>query len=223
MGKDVTRVYLFPGEGSDERLFAKFHFDSTYEVVHVKFPTPEEGATMKTYAKAISTQIDTNGRYIFIGVSFGGMICSELSDYLHLEKIIVISSAKCRKELPMRYTFQRTVPINKLVPPKLVKRGARILQPIVEPDRKLHNDVFNSMLADKSPDYYKRTVNMILNWDRKTPNEKIIHIHGTNDHTLPIRNGKADYIIEGGSHMMTLTRGDEINALVQSILAGSKL
>lgn len=222
MGKDVTKVYLFPGEGSDERIFAKFSFDSTYEVAHVTLPEPEEGMSMKAYAKVISSQIDTNGTYIFIGVSLGGMIAQEIAEYTQPEKIIIISSAKNRKELPFRYRFQRTVPINKLVSGKATKRGALFLQPIVEPDRKLHAEVFNSMLGSKSPEYYKRTVNMILNWDRTKVNNAVIHIHGDNDHTLPIRHVKADYTIAGGSHMMTLTRGDEINTLIQSILAGRK-
>ncbi|HTF04019.1 MAG TPA: alpha/beta hydrolase [Bacteroidia bacterium] len=218
----VTTVYLFPGEGSDERIFSKIKFDSTYRVVHVVLPTPAEGATMKEYAAVISNQIDTNGKYIFIGVSLGGMICAELADYMKPEKIIIISSAKSCKELPFRYTFQKVFPLNKIVPKGLVKTGARILQPIVEPDRKKHADVFNSMLASKDPDYYKRTVDLILNWDRKISNDAIIHIHGTNDHTIPIRNVNADYEIKDGSHMMTLTRGDEINTLIQSILAGKK-
>lgn len=213
-----TTVYLFPGEGSDERIFSKISFDTNYRVVHVSLPAPEEGARMKEYAMAISPQIDTSGSYIFIGVSFGGMICSELADYMKPKKIIIISSAKCRSELPHRYRFQRIIPINKLIPEKLVKSGARFLQPIVEPDRDLHAEIFNSMLASKSPTYYKRTVNLILNWKRDKPHSNIIHIHGTNDHTLPIRNIKADYVIEGGSHMMTLTRGKEINALIQTIL-----
>jgi pimeloyl-ACP methyl ester carboxylesterase len=213
-----TTVYLFPGEGSDERIFSKISFDTNYRVVHVELPTPDSGASMQTYAKAISAQIDTSESFIFIGVSFGGMICSELADYMKPEKIIIISSAKCRSELPHRYRFQRIVPLNKLVPEKLVKSGARFLQPIVEPDRELHAEIFNSMLAGKSPTYYKRTVNLILNWKREKPHSNIIHIHGTNDHTLPIRNIKADYVIEGGSHMMTLTRGEEIDKLIHQIL-----
>jgi pimeloyl-ACP methyl ester carboxylesterase len=213
-----TTIYLFPGEGSDERIFSKMSFDSNYRVVHVVLPTPDSGATMQSYAKAISLQIDTSENFIFIGVSLGGMVCVELSDYLKPLKTIIISSAKCRSELPHRYRFQRIVPINKLVPEKLVKTGARFLQPIVEPDRDLHAEIFNSMLAGKSPTYYKRTVDLILNWKRNKAPENIIHIHGTNDHTLPIRNIKADYVIEGGSHMMTLTRGEEVNGVVQEVL-----
>jgi pimeloyl-ACP methyl ester carboxylesterase len=222
MSKDVTTIYLFPGEGSDERIFSKIKFDTSFRVVHVTLPTPEAGATMSDYARVISSQVDTSGKYIFIGVSLGGMICCELADYMKPEKIIIISSAKCRKELPFRYRFQSTIPINKLVPKGLIKSGAQFLQPIVEPDRKLHEDIFKSMLKSKNPDYYKRTVDIILNWNREKINPSIIHIHGTNDHTIPIRNVKADYKIVDGSHMMTLTRGDEINKLIQSILGPEK-
>lgn len=218
--KNATTVYLFPGEGSDERIFSKIKFDTNYRVVYITLPTPVKGASMKDFARVISAQIDTNGKFIFIGVSLGGMLCAELADYMHPEKIIIISSAKSCKELPFRYRFQKIIPINKIVPKGMIKSGARFLQPIVEPDRKLHEAVFNAMLKSKNPDYYKRTVDMILNWKREKSNEKIIHIHGTNDHTIPIRNVKANYTIANGSHMMTLTRGDEINLLIQKILAG---
>ncbi len=220
--KETTTVYLFPGEGSDERIFSKIHFDSNYRVVHIVLPTPVKGTTMQQYAKIISSQIDTNGKYIFIGVSLGGMLCCELADYMQPEKIIIISSAKSCKELPFRYTFQKLVPLNKIVPKSWIKSGARFLQPLVEPDRKLHAAVFNSMLDSKNPDYYKRTVDMILNWNRKKSSDNIIHIHGTNDHTIPVKNVKADFKIKDGSHMMALTRGEEINLLIHKILGSDK-
>ncbi len=213
-----TFVYFFPGQGSDERLFSKVKLDSSFRLVYIAYPVPERGASLREYANVISKQIDTNQKYIFIGVSLGGMICTELADVYKPEKIIIISSAKCRKELPFRYRFQKTIPINKIIPRGLIKIGAQILQPIVEPDRKKDKAVFKSMLKNKSPKYYKRTVNMIIRWDRKNYNNKIIHIHGTKDHTIPIRNVKVDYRIDKGSHMMTLTRGDEINELIKSIL-----
>ena len=218
LGNDVTYVYFFPGQGSDERLFEKINLNASFQVVHVNYPIPKKGATMTEYAREISQQIDTTQKYIFIGVSLGGMICSELVDFLTPKKIIIISSAKSRKELPFRYRFQRSVPLNKIIPKSLIKMGAQVLQPLVEPDRKMNKDIFKSMLKRKDAKYYKRTVNMIINWDRKNINETIIHIHGTNDHTIPIRNVRANFIVEGGSHMMTLTRGEEVNDLIQSIL-----
>jgi pimeloyl-ACP methyl ester carboxylesterase len=215
-------VYFFPGQGSDERIFSKISLDTNFHAVYITYPVPEKGATMTEYAQVISKQIDTNQRYIFIGVSLGGMICSELEDFLNPEKVIIISSAKCRKELPSRYRFQKAIPLYKLIPKGMIKSGARILQPIVEPDRRKNKDVFKSMLKSKSSTYYKRTVSMIINWDRKNCNNNIIHIHGTKDHTIPIRNVKAAFIIDKGSHMMTLTRGDEINKIIRSVLATQK-
>lgn len=215
----TTTVYCFPGQGSDERIFSRIKLDSNYKIIHVPLPVPERGMNMNEYAHVISKQIDTSTRYVFIGVSLGGMVCCELTEFLQPEKTIIISSAKCRKELPFRYRFQHVIPLNKIIPKRLIKLGARILQPVVEPDRKHNKDTFKSMLKSKSPVYYKRTVNMIINWDRRVANNKIIHIHGTNDHTIPMRNVKANYNIEKGSHMMTLTRGEEINELLKSILA----
>lgn len=42
----------------------------------------------------------------------------------------------------------------------------------------------------------------------------IIAIHGINDHTLPLRNINPSIIVKGGSHMMTLTSGAEINKMI---------
>jgi len=217
-GENITSVYFFAGQGSDERIFSKVKLDSSFRIVYITYPVPEKGTTLTEYAHLLSQQIDTTGNYIFIGVSMGGMICRELSDFLRPQKIIIISSARCYSELPFRYRFQKKIPLYKIVPKGLVKMGAQMLQPLVEPDRKKHKDVFKSMLKSKSPTYYKRTVRMIIKWDRMDCASSIINIHGTNDHTIPIRNVDATYKIDNGSHMMTLTRGEEINKLIGSIL-----
>jgi hypothetical protein len=74
------------------------------------------------------------------------------------------------------------------------------------------------MLNDKDPDFLKRTAAMIIQWERNESREDIVHIHGDNDHTIPIRNVDYDYLIEDGSHMMVYTRADEISDLINKIL-----
>ncbi len=213
-----THVYLFPGLGSDERIFEKITLDSNYVLINIAYPLPVRRSTMKQYAQMILPQIDTSTNYIFIGVSIGGMICVELADLLRPQKVIIISSAKCRQELPFRYRFQKTIPLNKITPKGIIKLGAMILQPLVEPDRNKNKNTFKSMLKKKDKTYLKRSVNMIINWKRKEYNKTIIHIHGTKDHTLPIRKIKATHIISKGSHMMALTRGEKLNTLILSLL-----
>lgn len=212
-------VYLIPGQGSDARLFKNIVLDSAFEIRNIEYFTPEKEWSMRDFAQQLSKQIDTTMPYSIVGVSLGGMLATEMADFLHPEKVVVISSAKDRKELPFRYRFQKTIPVYKLVPARLVKLGAKVLQPIVEPDRAKDAATFKSMLRDKDPIFLKRTVKMIMEWDRVTYNQNIIHMHGDIDKTIPARNVAFNYLVEDGSHMMVLTRGILISDLLTGILS----
>ncbi len=216
--KPKTTVYLLPGQGADYRLFNNLEIDPSFEVRCIDYETPDKGTSMEEYACLLAKQIDTSGKFILIGTSLGGMLATEMGEFLHPEKIIIIASAKCSNELPMRYKFQKKIPLYKMVPPRMAKMGAKILQPIVEPDRNKEKETFKRMLEDKDPDFLRRTIEMILTWDRIECRNDIIHIHGDKDRTIPIRNVQYDYLVEKGSHMMTLTRGKEISSLINEIL-----
>ena len=219
-GQTKKTIYCFPGQGSDKRIFDSLTIDTAFEVKIIEYGTPDKGMTLRSFAKELSKQIDTNRKFILVGVSLGGMICSELSDILSPEKTIIISSAKNRTELPFRYKFQRVIPIYKIFPGSFLLAGAKMLQPIVEPDRKKNKKTFKNMLSDKNATYMKRTIGLIIKWDKVDETKKIYHIQGSKDHTLPVRNIKdPDYDVDGGSHMMTLTRAGEISDILNKILA----
>jgi hypothetical protein len=215
-GVTDTIIYLFPGQGADCRLFKYIEFP--YDTIHLKFPIPEKKTTLREYAHGFIPWIDTDRPFILIGVSLGGMICSELADTLEPEITIVISSAKYRAELPGRYKFQKTIPLNKIIPKGMTKWGAKVLAPIVEPARKQDTETFRSMIEAKDPAYIKRTVDMVINWDKEGYDDSIIHIHGDKDHTLPHRKVRYDYLVENGTHMMVYIRGDEVSKLINEIL-----
>jgi pimeloyl-ACP methyl ester carboxylesterase len=207
-------LYLFPGQGSDSAIFSKMDFPDSFELKYMTLPTPEKGEMLPEYAKRFVSQIDTTEPYSFIGVSLGGMICTELADLLNPEKVILISSAKCAAELPAKYRFQQKVRLNRAIPASWYRGGALLLQPIVEPDRNKEKAIFKRMLKSKDKIYMKRAVDMIINWQRETYNPKIIHIHGDKDNTIPIKNVKVTLIVEEGSHMMALTMGERIGKII---------
>ena len=214
----TQRIYLIPGQGADHRLFNNLEIEGKYEIVHIKYFTPKKHTSLSEYAKQLAVQIDTTQPFILIGVSLGGMLACEISKFTNPVKTIIISSAKSRKELPRQYTFQRKFPLYKIVGPRLAKAGAKILQPLVEPDRNKEKETFKNMLADKDPKFLRRSIEMILNWDRESNASDVIHIHGEKDNTIPLKNVNADYVIADGSHMMTLTRGKEVGRIVSEIL-----
>lgn len=212
------KIYLIPGQGADYRLFGKLSLDPSLDIHHVHFELPEKGASMADFAHQLSTQIDDSEPFILLGVSLGGMIATEMNDFLHPVKTILVSSAKSRKELPTLYTFQSKLLLYKIIPGWVSKLGARILQPIFEPVRNSEKQVFRQMLNDKDSLFLKRTIDMIVNWERTSYDSSILSIHGNNDNTIPIRNVHVDHTIEKGSHLMIFTKADEVSSLLNRIL-----
>ena len=147
------------------------------------------------------------------------MIAVEMSEFLNPEELIIISSAKNLHELPFRYKFMKKVPLNKLFEGSFLRAVAPTAQIIVEPDSKKERELCKSMLKNKDVLFMKRSVDMIINWEREDNNSEIIHIHGDNDHSIPIRNVKqVTFKIENGSHMMALTKGEIIKNIVIKFL-----
>ncbi|NOZ34677.1 MAG: alpha/beta hydrolase [Chlorobi bacterium] len=211
-------IYLIPGQGSDYRIYKYFKFQE-YDTVHIHYIIPDKNETMKSYAHQLAKQIDTSGTYSIIGVSLGGMIAVEMSEFLHPEKVIIISSAENRNELPFRYRFMKTIPLNKMFGGNFLRSVAPLVQIIVEPDSKKERKTCKSMLQNKNSIFMKRSVNMIINWNRTDNNTKIIHIHGNKDHTIPLKNVKnVNYVVKNGSHMMTLTKGKLLQNIIVSYL-----
>lgn len=215
-----TKIYLIHGQGSDPRLFSKLKLNSEFDTVCLRLPMPHKNESMQEYAYRLIPEIDTTAPFILIGVSLGGMVATELNDRLNPLQTIIISSAKNRKELPKRYRFMRAIPVYKIFPARFVKWGSFIMQPLVEPDRKKEKALFKSMLKQKDKLFLKRSIPMIMNWAKKENTGKIIiHIHGNNDHTIPVKNIHATKIIEGGSHMMVLTQATILSQTINEILA----
>lgn len=214
-------MYLIPGQGSDCRIYKNIQFDESFDTVHINYITPLPLESMTAYAHRLSAQIDTTEAFCIIGVSLGGMLATEMTDFIHPKKVIVISSATDSTEIPALYQFFNKHPIHRYIPSSVFKYSTFIMQPLYEPDRKLERATCNAMIADKEDVFIKYATEMIVSWKRKPEqnvNKNIIHIHGDADNTLPIEAIKADYIIAGGSHMMALTQADTISVIINEEL-----
>ena len=214
-----TKIYLIHGQGSDTRLFSKLTLTQSFDTICLNLPLPEKSDNMESFAKKLIPKIDTTGPFILIGVSLGGMVAAELNDILNPVQTIIISSAKNSNELPRRYKFMRLIPLYKLFPAGLIKASSFFMQPLVEPDRKKEKAIFKSMLRKKDKHFLKRSIPLIINWQKKCNSGKpLIHIHGNRDHTIPIKNIKSSITINGGSHMMVLTQAKLISEKINEIL-----
>ncbi|MEO1261807.1 MAG: alpha/beta hydrolase [Bacteroidota bacterium] len=212
-------IYLIPGQGSDERLFKNISINH-YETRAIKYEIPEKGATMATYAQQLSAQIDTSLSYSLIGVSLGGMLAMEMAKQLNPDEVILIASAKNRNEIPRLYKFFRKFPLHLLFGGNFYKFWTLALQPLYEPMPKEDQRMWRDMMKQKNPKFMRRAVRCIIEWENEdSAGENVLHIHGTKDKTLPIKNIEEPVIVEDGTHVMTLTKGEEISAIINQWLS----
>jgi hypothetical protein len=76
-GQSSKTIYIFPGQGSDKRLFDSLAFDAQYTLKFIDYGMPEKGLTLKQFAQVLVNQIDTSQTFFLIGVSFGGNTSKE--------------------------------------------------------------------------------------------------------------------------------------------------
>ena len=95
-------VYMIPGMGTDYRVYRDFNLNYG-NIKYIQWADPGNIRTLEEYAALLKNQIDTSRKYIIVGTSFGGMIGVELSQKLNNPNLILISSAKTKKELPNKY------------------------------------------------------------------------------------------------------------------------
>lgn len=214
------KIYRIPGMGGDRRLFSEIAPIDGYEFIDLEWRTHfKEIKTLKEYAFELSKEIDTTKPYSLLGVSMGGMICSELADILSPDKIVVISSAKTAKELPGQLKRLKFMGITRLLNKErissLIGNSSRFFGAMNKEQRILFYDMAGSINID----FIAWSIKALISWNKKTASPKIVHIHGDKDVVLPISNIEPTIIVKRGDHMMIWNKSALINEKLKEIFS----
>lgn len=210
-------IYAIPGLGTTKELY-RYISVPNYEIKVLDWPEPKANYILKDYAEKFLVQIDITGPVNLMGVSFGGMLCSELAEQIKTKKVILISSCKDVSEFPFLLKALRIIPFHKLVSDKLVRFLAGTKRRFLGFERSF-DKIFFEMIQQMPPGYFSNAINYIINWDKKESKMEFIRIHGTSDKLLPNKN-KSYHLVKGGSHAMILNKASEINVILNKELNG---
>ena len=214
----MLNVYCIPGMGVDERLFRNLKLDHCV-IHHIKWKTPLKNESLSKYSLRLAEQIDTSKPFALIGVSFGGMCCTEIAKELHPVKTFLVSSSKSRSELPQKLKIWGKIPLYKSLSDATYKKGALFFKKQFGVRTQEQSEKFEEMLSTAPKDYFKGAVHCILTWANKEVPENIVHIHGTKDQVLPhLKVVNCNYSIEKGTHFMIINRAEEINKIINEEL-----
>lgn len=213
MHKDI---YIFSGLGADERVFQKMDF-SGFTVHHVHWIPNEEGESIESYAKRLSEQIPTENP-LLIGLSFGGIMAIEIAKQIPVEKVVLLASAKTRKELPWYFRLAGNTGLHRLLPNGMLRRwgfvGNWFFSLSSHSDKKLLREI----LDDSDPKFLRWCINCVVNWKNTTRIPNLVHIHGTGDRVFPGGHRYCDHKIKGGGHFMTMQKAEELSRVVKSVV-----
>ena len=211
----MKRIYLIPGLATDERLFAKLHLENA-ELIGLRWEIPLKNDTLASYAKRLADQIDSSKPFYLLGVSFGGMCAVEISKFLKPIKIIIVSSAKGADELPFFIRIFKYIPLHFLFSQSMFIFFSKFIKHFLATHAKDDRNLLLDMLQKTPEKYIQRAIHCIVTWDRLSTSKSvhIVHIHGTTDRVIPIRNLKNVITVKGGNHFMVLNRAEEISEMI---------
>lgn len=211
-----TKIYIISGLGVDQRVFSKINFGSL-DIEYLDWITPNPHEPLAIYAKRLSSKI-TVKQPILIGLSFGGMIAIEIAKAIPVKKIILLASAKGNHEFPLRYRLASWLRINQLVPNSFLKWHNFLSDYFFGVSSKEDSLLLKQILYDTDPVFMAWAIHQILQWKNTSVPDNLIHVHGSRDHIIPIKNVKSNVVIKAAGHFMTVTHAKEVEKLLREML-----
>lgn len=214
------KVYGIGGLGVDERVFSELSLN--FEITPLNWIDPAPKETIQEYAVRFAEQIDSTKPFAIIGISFGGMIAIELNKILTPEKIVLISSATSKSDIPLIFRiFGRTGLLN-LTPDFLMKPPSFLAYYFFGVSEPQFKGVLKQILADTDIDFLRWATNQITKWDNSDRPTNMLRIHGSDDRLLNFNKSERVIVIPNAGHFMVMNRADELSQYLNQELKNER-
>jgi len=212
----MKKVYFIAGLGADGRSFGFLDL-SFCEPQFMQWIVPAPGETLPSYAEKLFQSINDENATI-VGLSFGGMVATEIAKKHPGTNVILVSSAKTHLEIPGYLRFWRHLPVYKLHTQKMQQYTGSFVLNMLGARGPEQKKVQQQILKEGDAAFTRWAMHAIVNWKNVDVPKNVIHIHGTADVLLPYRYIKADHTIKKGAHVMIMDLADEVSALLKKLI-----
>ena len=76
-------IYLISGLGADRTIFRNLTFSDATNIHYLDWITPNANESLKSYALRMAETINQSVPFALVGLSFGGMLATEIANVLH--------------------------------------------------------------------------------------------------------------------------------------------
>jgi pimeloyl-ACP methyl ester carboxylesterase len=212
----MKTIYCISGLGADERAFSKLVVHD-HELKVIKWLMPHTGESLPDYAIRMRAEI-TEEDPILMGLSFGGMLCTEIAKQIPVKRIIIISSIKSAAELPVWLKTAAKLRLNKILPMRSTKLTEPFQNRILGVSTPEEINLVRQFRTKADLPYTTWAVDQAINWKNEWQHPEIFHIHGDRDNLFPIKYVKPTYVIKNGGHFMIMNKAEEVSSCINAIL-----
>jgi len=220
MNQELIHVYFMPGMAANPAIFEYIDLPQDQFKLHwLEWILPDKHEGIKAYAERMSHLV-VHDNCVLIGVSFGGILVQEMSSFLNLHKLIIISSVKNRTELPRRMKVARKTRAYKLIPTQLIGNVDALTKFTFGKTVNKRISLYKKYLSMNNKRYLDWAIRELICWDQLHSPDDIIHIHGEKDAVFPLRHINQCITVEGGTHIMIINKYKWFNENLPKLILG---
>jgi pimeloyl-ACP methyl ester carboxylesterase len=212
-------LYFISGLGADKRIFQNLVLPEVFKIYYIEWVTVSENESMESYCRRLSSQINQKEPFSLVGLSFGGVIATELSKFLSPVQTVLISSFCFKKEVPWFYVLLGNSGIYKILPPRFLLKPNNIAFRLFGAYKPEIKNLLTNILEDTDPAFFEWAIRQLFSWDNHWKPANLLRIHGTADKILPYKKIMNAIPVKEGEHLMVYSK----SAIVSQILAENLL
>lgn len=215
------KVYFISGLAADSRVFKHIRLPIGYDAVYLDWITPLKNESLTSYSLRLAEKINIKEEFALIGLSMGGMIAIEIAKRYPPNTTILLSSIPVSGQLPSPYKVAHFLRIQMIIPPRLLK-SLSIIKRYFSDETIEDKIMLRQVIRECNPSFIRWAITAILKWRNDKIPQPMWHIHGNKDVILPIRYTKPTHVISNGTHLMVMSKANELNKLLEEALFASK-
>ncbi|MCF6295302.1 MAG: alpha/beta hydrolase [Flavobacteriaceae bacterium] len=206
MNREIIHVYFMPGMAANPSIFEHIKLSEDYFKIHwLEWIIPNPKESIENYAKRMSQKVKHENS-VLLGVSFGGIMVQEMSKFLNLKKLFIVSSIKNKYELPKRMKVAKRTKAYKLIPTQLLSNVEALAKYAFGETASNRIELYKKYLSVNDKRYLDWAIEQMVCWTQEKSIPNIIHIHGDKDGIFPMYNIKDCIVVKGGTHIMIINK-----------------
>jgi len=213
------KIFAIPGLGVDGRIYQRL---STFipQLEIIEWLEPLKGEDLEYYTHRMAERIKAHkGPKIIMGTSFGGVVAQEISTFVPINGLILLSTFKKNDARPWFFSIGEKIPLYQLLRGKIRYHFLPWLGPFIGVPDKDDQDLLQDMFMSASIPHRIWGAGEIVKWKGVQLQVPFVHIHGKEDRVFHAENISEAIFIENTGHFMLHQQAERVARYIKDWLS----